>query len=100
LPSLGITKLNIGSGSNIVATNYPNPFVGKTQLKYTLPYNSNVSIRVFDINGRVVANLLNSQKQSSGVQVLDFNAEALNAGVYYAEIISDYGSATVKMMVQ
>jgi hypothetical protein len=100
LPSLGITKLNIGSGTNIVATNYPNPFAGKTQLKYTLPYNSNVSIRVFDINGRVVANLLNSQKQSSGVQVLDFNAEALNSGVYYAEIISDYGSATVKMMVQ
>lgn len=100
LPTLAINKLNIGSGASIVATNFPNPFTSKTQIKYNLPANSKVSITIIDMNGRVVNTLVNNQKQSAGVQIIDYNAEALNAGIYYAEISTDYGKASVKMIVK
>ncbi|MDI1232702.1 MAG: DUF4331 family protein [bacterium] len=98
LPS-GIKSLNIGSRNGIVASNYPNPFNGSTTLKYNLVSASNVSIQIVDINGKVVATLLNNEKQIAGVQTIDFNSSNLTTGIYFANINSDYGNAVVKIVV-
>ncbi|MEC8838771.1 MAG: T9SS type A sorting domain-containing protein [Candidatus Neomarinimicrobiota bacterium] len=39
---------------------YPNPFNPKTKISFSLPNLSNVTIQIFDINGRGIANLLNN----------------------------------------
>ncbi len=98
LPPLGIAKLNIGN-KGLVATNYPNPFQSTTRIKYNLASSSRVSIVVFDIDGKKIANVLTNVKQNSGIQTVDFNAENLKSGLYFAEIYSEYGTASVKMIV-
>ncbi len=98
LPPLAISKLNIGN-KGLIATNYPNPFKSITHIKYNLASSSRVSIDVFDLNGKKVASILNNVKQNSGIQTVDFNAENLKSGLYFAEIYSEFGAASVKMIV-
>ncbi len=66
--------------------NYPNPFNPSTTISYSLPASSNVSISVYDINGRKVADLINNKNQSAGNHDIRFNATNLASGVYLYKI--------------
>ena len=66
--------------------NYPNPFNPSTNISYSLPSNSTVSISVYDINGRKVADLINGASQTAGSHSLSFNAVNLASGVYLYRI--------------
>ncbi|GAB5466691.1 MAG: hypothetical protein Kapaf2KO_21270 [Candidatus Kapaibacteriales bacterium] len=46
--------------------NYPNPFRVSTTIKFTLEESSYVTLRVYDINGNLVANILNEEAMSAG----------------------------------
>jgi ligand-binding sensor domain-containing protein len=65
--------------------NYPNPFNPSTIISYSLPVNSDVTLRVFDILGKEVAVLFNGN-QNAGKYSMEFNAEGLTSGVYFYEI--------------
>jgi len=99
LPSLSITKLGVGSRGQIIASNYPNPFVSNTVIKYNLVSASYVSIDIYNVDGKKVATVLNNEKQNAGIQNVDFNADNLRPGIYFADIVSDYGSTSVKMLI-
>ena len=98
LPS-GIKGLSIGNKSGIIASNYPNPFNGKTTIKYNLSSATNVSIDVIDINGKRVATLIENEKQNAGIKTVDFEAINLPAGIYFAQIATSYGNTSVKMII-
>jgi hypothetical protein len=66
--------------------NYPNPFNPSTNISYSLPATSNVSITVYDINGRKVADLLSSSSQTAGQHNVSFDAGNLASGVYLYKI--------------
>ncbi len=100
LPTLGITKLSSAKSIKFAASNYPNPFTGSTTLQYELLTNSKVSIKILDINGRMVRQLIENEKQNKGMQNLELNSQGLNAGIYYAEIDTDFGHASVKMILR
>jgi len=99
LPTLGISKLGVGTNGQIVASNYPNPFVSNTVIKYNLVSPSHVSIDIFDINGKKVATVLNNENQNAGIQNIDFNAANLGSGIYFANIVSNSGTASIKMII-
>jgi hypothetical protein len=61
--------------------NYPNPFNPSTTIEYSLPSSSNVSLKVFDILGNEVADLVNGL-QNSGKHSIEFNASNLPSGLY------------------
>lgn len=61
--------------------NYPNPFNPVTKISYTLPEKSLVTIKVYDILGREVANLVNTYKEM-GDNYETFDASQLSAGIY------------------
>ncbi len=61
--------------------NYPNPFNPATTLRYTLPDESSVSLRIYNILGEVVSNLVN-EVQSAGYYEMNFNATGYATGVY------------------
>jgi hypothetical protein len=65
--------------------NYPNPFNPSTVINYSLPVNSDVTLKVFDILGKEVATLVNGN-QNAGNYSIEFNAERLTSGVYFYEI--------------
>jgi hypothetical protein len=62
--------------------NYPNPFNPSTTVSYDLPVAGHVSLRVYDVLGREVATLANTD-QSAGRYTATFDASFLTSGVYY-----------------
>ncbi|MFN3385806.1 MAG: T9SS type A sorting domain-containing protein, partial [Candidatus Thermochlorobacter sp.] len=63
--------------------NYPNPFNPSTTIRYALPVASEVSLRVYDMLGRMVSEVLGSVKQEAGVYEVRFEARGLSSGVYF-----------------
>jgi hypothetical protein len=69
-------------------TNYPNPFNPSTVIKYQLPINSYVTIKVYDLIGKEIAELVNDTKQA-GYYEVNFNAGRLSSGIYICTIRAD-----------
>lgn len=67
--------------------NYPNPFNPSTNISYSIPKSSNVSLKVYDITGRLISTLVD-KKQSSGNYTVTLNASAWASGVYFYQIIA------------
>ncbi|MFH1198274.1 MAG: T9SS type A sorting domain-containing protein [bacterium] len=65
--------------------NYPNPFNPVTKIKYQIPENGMVTLKVYDILGREVATLVD-QFQKVGKYDVEFNAKGLASGVYIYKI--------------
>jgi photosystem II stability/assembly factor-like uncharacterized protein len=91
---------NIGSEipkSFKLYNNYPNPFNPVTKIKFDLPLNSNVIIRIYDVTGKEVASLINGEVKA-GTYEYQFNASNLSSGIYFYKL--ETGSFTdVKRMV-
>jgi hypothetical protein len=62
--------------------NYPNPFNPSTVIRYTLPFESNVKLIVYNFIGEVVKELVN-ETVSSGYQEVRFEAGKLSSGIYF-----------------
>ena len=81
----------------ILYQNYPNPFNPSTTLKYQIPQNGFVTLKVYDILGKEVATLVNEVKTQGRYEV-NFNASNLASGVYlYRLNVNDY--VDVKKMI-
>lgn len=65
-----------------LSQNYPNPFNPSTTIQYSVPKESNVTLKVFDILGKEVATLVNEEK-NVGVYTVNFNASQLKSGIYF-----------------
>ncbi len=75
---------NIGTGIPerfSLSQNYPNPFNPSTKLNFDLPLNSSVDLRVYDMTGREIANLV-SGNYTAGSYSVSFDAGNVPSGVY------------------
>jgi len=78
--------------------NYPNPFNPATKIKFDLPSNCNVKLKIFDITGKEVANLINEELKA-GTYEYQFNAVNLSSGVYFYRIETGNFSDIKRMML-
>jgi hypothetical protein len=62
--------------------NFPNPFNPSTVIQYHLPSESIVTVKVYDVTGSEVTELI-SDVQNSGLQKITFDANNLSSGVYF-----------------
>jgi len=77
--------------------NYPNPFNPVTNIKYDLPKDVFVSIKIYDLLGREIKTLVSEFKQA-GSYLVSFNGSEFASGIYFYKIQA--GSFTqVKRMV-
>lgn len=81
-----------------LSQNYPNPFNPITTIKYQLPVNSRISLKVYDILGREVETLVNEVKDA-GYYSVNFNAAKLSSGVYFYRIETNNGFAKTMKLV-
>lgn len=81
-----------------LSQNYPNPFNPATKIKYDVPVNSQVMLKVYDVSGKEVANLVNEFK-NAGSYELSFNASNLTSGVYFYTIQANDFRETKKMLL-
>ncbi|MCW8812739.1 MAG: T9SS type A sorting domain-containing protein [Chlorobium sp.] len=65
--------------------NYPNPFNPSTTFRYSIPTQSKVVIKVYDILGNEIAILMDEEKQV-GTYELTWNAANLPSGVYFYQL--------------
>jgi hypothetical protein len=65
----------------VIEQNYPNPFNPATTIKFTIPTAAKVSIKVYDMMGSEVADLLNKDL-AAGAHQADFNASNFASGSY------------------
>jgi len=79
--------------------NYPNPFNPVTNIKFGLPKTSVVSLKVFDILGREIANLVNNESLQAGSYLFDFDASNLPSGIYYYKLSAGEFSDVKKMVL-
>lgn len=68
-----------------LSQNYPNPFNPSTKIKFELPATSNVSLKVFNILGELVSDLVNETLET-GTYEYQFNSKVLPSGVYFYKL--------------
>ena len=78
--------------------NYPNPFNPATTISYSVPKESRVTLKVFDMLGREVATLVNEVKQP-GEYRLTFEASRFASGAYVYRLSSPNQTIVRKMML-
>ncbi len=82
--------------------NYPNPFNPVTHIKYEISADSKVSLKIFDITGRDVKDVVTGF-QPAGYYDLNVDASTLSSGVYYFRLSAQYSNGsfekTLKMMI-
>lgn len=82
----------------ILYQNLPNPFNPATIISYELPVSGNVNLKVYDINGREVASVVNG-RQDAGKYSFEFNGANLSTGVYFYRLISNNFAKTRRMLL-
>lgn len=78
--------------------NYPNPFNPSTVISFQLPVNSHVTLKVFDINGREVATLVNGNL-AAGNHAVTFAPHDLAGGIYFYQITAGKFTKTRKAVL-
>lgn len=68
-----------------LSNNYPNPFNPSTTIKFGLPVDANVTMKVFDILGQEVTTLISSTMKA-GYHTFNFDASKLMSGMYIYRI--------------
>ncbi len=78
--------------------NYPNPFNPSTVIKYSVPADGNVSLKVYDVLGNEVSSLVDEFKQAGTFDV-SFDGSNLSSGVYYYRLTAGEMTTTKKLML-
>jgi hypothetical protein len=85
----------LGSGLTIV----PNPFRGQTTIMFSLSAASTVSLRVYDISGKVVNTIITQSYVDAGDYAAGFDAGKLARGIYIARLKTASNELTQKLIV-
>lgn len=86
-----------------VFQNYPNPFNPSTTITYQIPNTSNVILRIYDINGQLVKELLN-ETQAEGEYHVTWNGKneknmIVGSGVYIYTVSADKQIVSKQMIL-
>jgi len=78
--------------------NFPNPFKDKTTISYKLPEKGFISLKVYTLNGREVATIVD-ETQEAGLHQVVFDASGLDSGVYYYRVQTGKSSQTKRFIL-
>jgi len=78
--------------------NYPNPFNPSTAIRFSIPEQTNVSLKIFNSIGQEVAALINGE-MTAGNHEVNFNASKLSSGIYFYRIETPAFTSTKKMIL-
>ncbi|MCC6724600.1 MAG: DUF4331 family protein [Saprospiraceae bacterium] len=98
-PLVGVPQTGIGvaipeiAGTQVVMMNYPNPFTTQTTMQYEVAEAGQFSIKVYDMNGKLVSTLVNAPMEK-GQYSANFDGTSLAPGVYFAKAQNAKGEVT------
>ncbi len=79
-------------------SNYPNPFNAQTMIRFSLPISSLIEVKIHNLAGEELLTLIESHLPA-GEHRIPFEATHLASGLYFYSIVSQYHSATGKMIL-
>lgn len=79
--------------------NFPNPFNPSTQIKFDLPQNTFVTVKVYNTIGEEVAKLVNNEFKSAGSYSVTFDGSNFGSGIYFYSIEAGQYKETKKMVL-
>lgn len=82
----------------VLYQNYPNPFNPETTIKFGIPEQTVVTIKIYDAIGAEVATIVN-EKLDAGYYKYKWNAARFASGVYFYRIVADKFVETKKLMI-
>lgn len=83
-----------------LAQNYPNPFNPSTSIRFEIPTDGIVKLKIYDMLGKEVVTIVNEQK-IAGAYVVDFNASGLASGVYFYKLeVNDFSEIRKMTLVK
>jgi hypothetical protein len=81
-----------------LSQNYPNPFNPVTRIKFTIPQNRDVSIKIFDITGKELETIVN-EKLSAGIYEIQWDASQYTSGTYFCRMTAGSYTETKKLLL-
>ena len=78
--------------------NYENPFNPSTTIAYSVPIDGYINLKVYNAIGELVTELIN-EYQTAGRHQLNFNANTLPSGIYFAELRTNDSVQRIKMIL-
>jgi hypothetical protein len=81
-----------------LAAAYPNPFNPTTTINFAIPTNAEVSIAIYNLQGREVVSLVNGSYDAGYHQVI-WNADSYSSGVYFVKMVAGSYVNTQKLML-
>lgn len=81
--------------------NFPNPFNPNSIIRYAIPKNSYVTIKIYDLQGREISVILNNEFKSAGKYSVNFNGVNFASGVYFYRIeVGDFVQSKKMVLVK
>jgi hypothetical protein len=84
-----VTAEDVTPVAYMLYQNYPNPFNPTTTIRFDLPQQAVVTLKIYNILGQEVATLFNRQQMDNGTQEVQFDASRLASGVYFYRMIAE-----------
>ena len=81
-----------------LANAYPNPFNPVTTLSFALPIESEVSLSVYNLQGREVSTLISGDLEA-GYHSVIWNANQYSSGMYFVKMVAGEYVKTQKLML-
>jgi len=93
-----LKKDGISDLSYSLDQNYPNPFNPSTMIRFTIPENTFVTLKIYNSLGEEINTLVNEEKDA-GIYEIEFNANDLASGVYFYSLTANDFTSTKKFLL-
>ena len=93
------TEVGLAPKEFTLGQNYPNPFNPTTTIEFTLPEDGHVLLKVYDVAGHEVANLVDEERKAGVYHQILFDASRLGSGAYFLRIAFGGKQLSRKMLL-
>lgn len=94
-----VKRIRSSTGEPVLSLRaYPNPFLEKTTMEYTLPGSGTVKHQLLDVQGNPLRSVNDGTEEQSGTHQLSLDGSGLPAGVYLYRIEAGNQSQTLRLV--
>jgi outer membrane protein assembly factor BamB len=91
--------LGVMPSNYVLYQNYPNPFNPDTEIQFSLPKATQVSLSIYNIRGELVAELVDGKSLQDGYHTKVFRGSTHSSGIYFYELSTPEFNAVNKMLL-